>query len=158
MARDSQPLVGGEAVKPVRPPAPNAFVGSKEPPSGADLARALGSAKPVWDRLIAELAAEQEIATQEWKSYSPKAGWALRLLRGKRTIVWLAPCEGCFRVAFILGDRAVAAARESRLPARVLRLIDRAPKYPEGTGVRFEIRNLKDIPALKKLALIKLQN
>jgi hypothetical protein len=158
MARHTQPLVGGETAKPVSALAPNAFIGKAARPTDAELGQALGSAKPVWDRLIADLAAEHEVATQEWNSYSLKAGWALRLLRGKRTIVWMSPLEGCFRVAFILGDKAVAAARQSRLPARVLQLIDQALKYPEGTGLRMEIRGPKDIPAVKKLAVIKLEN
>ena len=44
-----------------------------------------------------------------------KSGWSLRLKVKKRNIVYLAPCNGCFRVAFIFGDRAVAAARQSDL-------------------------------------------
>jgi len=137
---------------------PNAFIGSRQKPADAALAAALGSAKPAWDQLIASLAADHGVTIQEWKSYSAKAGWSLRLLRGKRTIVWLAPCEGCFRVAFILGEKAVAAARQGGVPAPLLRLIDEAEKYPEGTGIRLHVKALKDLPAVKKLAEIKLAN
>jgi len=136
--------------------APNAFIGSKEQPTDAALAEALGSAKAAWDQLIAALAAEYGVTIQEWRCYSPKAGWSLRLLRGKRTIVWLAPCDGCFRAAFILGDKAVAEARKGGLPARVLRLIDEAEKYPEGNAIRLHIKGLKDLPTVKELAEIKL--
>lgn len=139
-------------------PAPNAFVGKATRPSGADLERALGRSKPVWDRLIADLASEHDVAVQEWKSYSVKTGWALRLMRGKRTIVWLAPCEGSFQVAFILGDSALAAARQARLPARVRRLLEQAPRYPEGTGVRLQVKAARDIPLLKTLAAITLHH
>lgn len=118
----------------------------------------MGSTKPVWDGLIADLAAEHDVAIQEWNSYSPKAGWSLRLKRGKRTILWLAPCECCFRVAFILGDKALLAARQSGLSAPALRALDQAQKYPEGTGVRLLIKGPKDIPTVKKLAVVKLAN
>jgi hypothetical protein len=138
--------------------APNAFIGKAKRPTDGELQAALGPAKPVWDRLIADLAVEQSVTNQEWKCYSAKAGWSLRLMQGTRTIVWLAPCVGCFRVAFVLGDKAVKAAREARLPASTLRLIEQAPKYPEGTGVRFEIKGAREIPVLKKLAAIKLAN
>ena len=74
---------------------PNAFIGREETPTDADLAAALGTAKPLWDRLIAEMAERHGVALQEWRSYSAKFGWALRLKRGKRTILWMAPCEGC---------------------------------------------------------------
>ena len=104
------------------------------------------------------MAAQLGVPVQEWNSYSVKAGWSLRLKRAKRTIVWMSPCEGCFRVMFILGDKAVAAARQSGLPARVLRLIDEADKYPEGTGIRLLIKTPRDLPSVKKLAAIKLAN
>jgi hypothetical protein len=79
-------------------------------------------------------------------------------MRKKRTIVWLSPCRDCFRVAFILGDKAVKAARHSGLPQRIVKLIDKAPRYPEGTGVRLEVRRSEDLASVKKLAKVKLEN
>lgn len=137
---------------------PNAFIGKTVRPSDSDLATALGAAKLLWDRVIAELAADLGVAIQEWRSYSPKMGWALRLKRGKRTIVWLAPHAGSFQVLFILGDRAVSAVRQGGVPARVLQLLDEAPRYPEGTGLRLRIRTARDLRPVKQLAAIKLQN
>jgi hypothetical protein len=136
----------------------NAFIGFAAAPSDADLAAVLGPAKPVWDTLIDALNAEGIIDTREWKSYSRKAGWALRLARGKRTIVWLAPCNRQIRIAFILGDKALVAARQSGLPARVLALFDDAPRYPEGTGIRIHIRAARDLPSIRTLARIKCAN
>jgi len=79
-------------------------------------------------------------------------------MRGKRTVVWLVPYAGCFQVAFIFGEKALTAIRQSTLPARVLRMLDEAPTYPEGTGLRLEIRTAKDIAVVKTLAAIKLQH
>ena len=95
----------------------NAFIGKAKKPTEEELAAALGPAKAVWDLFIAGLAEENGVDVQEWSSYSRKAGWSLRLKRKKRTIVWLAPCQRCFRVAFILGDKAMKAARECRASA-----------------------------------------
>ena len=136
----------------------NAFIGRTSQPTDADLARALGPAKAVWDQCIAALAEQHGVNIQEWNSYSVKAGWALRLKHGKRTMVWMAPCNCHFRVMFILGDRAVQAARKSKLPAGVLKAIDEAPKYPEGTGIRLPIKSARDLAAVKKLAFIKMKN
>lgn len=143
---------GGETVE------ANAFIGKATKPTEEELATVLGSAKAVWDRFIAELARDNGVDVQEWSSYSRKAGWSLRLKRKKRTIVWLAPCQGCFRVAFILGDKAMKAARGCALPASVVQILDEAHKYPEGTGVRIAVKGDKDIAVLKKLAEIKLAN
>lgn len=135
----------------------NAFIGQTTQPSDTDLGAALGPAKPVWDRLVADLATDG-VTGLEWRSYSPKAGWALKLKRGKRTIVWLAPLAGSFEVLFLLGDRAVAAAREVELPARILKALDKAARYPEGTGLRLRMRTARDIPVIRRLAAIKLQH
>ena len=70
----------------------------------------------------------------------------------------MAPCEGHFRVAFILGDKAVLVARKSRLSASALRIPDQAQKYPEGTGIRLQIKGPQDLATVKKLAVIKLRN
>ncbi len=117
----------------------NAFIGKTKKPTEGELSKALGPAKLVWDQFIAELTTENGADGGEWSSYSAKAGWALRLKKKKRTIVWLSPCEKCFRAAFILGDRAMKATKEIALPARVKELLEEAPKYAEGTGVRISV-------------------
>lgn len=138
-------------------PTQNAFLGKTTRPSDSDLGKALGGAKPLWDQLVAELASDYDVATREWKSYSAKHGWSLRLKRGKRTIVWLVPYAGSFQILFIFGEKALTAIRQTAVPARVLRMLDEARKYPEGTGLRFQITAAKDIAVVKKLAAIKLQ-
>jgi hypothetical protein len=131
---------------------PNAFIGRTKPPTDDELSAELGAARALWDELLAGLA----LPVQEWNSYSPKAGWSLKLKLGKRTILYLAPCHGSFRVAFVFGAKAVEAARQSKLPKAVIKIIDEAPRYPEGTGVRLEIKARKDLAAVRKLAEVKL--
>jgi hypothetical protein len=133
---------------------PNAFIGRTKAPTDVELSSELGAARVLWDELLAELA----LPIQEWNSYSPKAGWSMKVKQGKRTILYLAPCHNSFRVAFILGAKAVEAARQSKLPKAVIKIIDEAPRYPEGTGVRLEIRARKDLAAVRKLAEVKLAN
>jgi hypothetical protein len=138
---------------------PNAFIGKRETPTDDDLAAELGrSAQGLWDRLLAGLADRHNIVTREWNSYSPKAGWSLRLKRDKRTILYLSPCRGCFRASFALGGKAVEAARASGLPPSVIRIIDSAKRYAEGTGVRIDVNGPADIAVVEKLAAIKLAN
>lgn len=66
--------------------------------------------------------------------------------------------QNSFNVAFILGDKAMQVARQVTFPKRVVKVIDEAPKYPEGAGVRLEVKSSRDIGTLKKLAAIKLAN
>ncbi|MBZ5683377.1 MAG: DUF3788 domain-containing protein [Acidobacteriia bacterium] len=136
----------------------NAFIGKSEKPTAEEVSAALGPSAKLWKQLADWLAEEQGVAVQEWKSISPKYGWTLRLKLKKRIIVHLSPCGGCFRVLFILGDRAIRAARQSNLPQNVAKVIEDAPRYPEGTGVRLVVRGARDLAAIRKLALVKLEN
>ncbi|MBE3132268.1 MAG: DUF3788 domain-containing protein [Acidobacteria bacterium] len=136
----------------------NAFINKPVQPSDAEIAAALGPVKAVWDQFLTGLAQEFDVNVHEWKCHSPKWGWTLRAKRKARTIVWLSPSERCFTVLFILGDKAMRAARQSKLPQRIIDALDAAPKYPEGTGVRLRVSNTRIIGTLKKLAAIKLAN
>lgn len=137
---------------------PNAFIGKPKPPSEKELAVELGPGKRLWDELAAILKEELGVDIQEWNSYSPKAGWSLRLKRRERNIVYLSPHCGCFTASFALGDKALLAARDSGLPASALEIIKEAKKYAEGTAVRITVKAAKDIEVVKKLAIAKLEN
>jgi hypothetical protein len=137
---------------------PNAFIGKAVQPSSDEVSSALGLSGAAWQDLLDWLAKEKGVSDQEWSSVSPKYGWALRMKLKKRNIVYLSPCAGCFRVAFVLGDQAMAAARQSKLPKSVLKTLDEAPHYAEGTGVRLLVHSSKDLEAIRTLAAIKLAN
>ena len=139
--------------------APNAFIGKTRPPTEQEVATALEETKPLWDQIIAALNDKEfGVHDMEWNSYSAKAGWSLKLKQGKRTILYLGPLNKSFRVAFVLGKKAVTAAKASDLPAQMKQFIEDSPVYPEGTGVRFEVRSQKDIAIVLKLARFKLEN
>jgi hypothetical protein len=136
---------------------PNAFIGRTVIPTESEITAALGSTSELWKQLV-DWFTRQGVSDREWKSISPKYGWAVRLKLKKRTIVYLGPCSGSFRVSFVLGDRAVAAAQQSDLSKNTLKLLDEAPRYAEGTGLRLMVRTAKDLASVRKLALIKLAN
>ena len=137
---------------------PNAFIGKPKKPTDDELSVVLGAAKPLWDQLLVELADQHDTGIHEWNSYSLKAGWSLKVKRGTRTILYLSPYRGGFRASFALGDKAVKAAFQSDLPVRVLKLIREAKRYAEGTAVRIDVKTGQDVPIIKKLAELKLEN
>jgi uncharacterized protein DUF3788 len=137
---------------------PNAFIGKPDKPTDEVLAAELGAAKALWDQLLADLAKESNLHVHEWNSYSPKAGWSLRLQHKKRSIVYLSPYKNGFRASLALGDKAVQAARRSNFPAHVLKSISQAKRYAEGTAVRIEVCEAKDLAVFKKLVALKLEN
>ena len=61
-------------------------------------------------------------------------------------------------VSFVLGDKAVAAARASDLPKSLIKKIAEARRYAEGTGVRLIVHQPEDLASIRKLVEIKLKN
>jgi hypothetical protein len=127
-------------------------------PKPGELAEALGRTSKLWDELQSHLSAQYDPLSADWGFAGQNWGWSLRLKHKKRTVLYLTPCKRHFLVGFVLGEKAVRAAHEAGLPASVLEHIDSAPKYAEGRGVRFEVRNKKDLEAVKNLAAIKMAN
>ena len=131
----------------------NAFIGKSTAPTAEELAQVLGRGQKLWDTLIADLAKDHQIEPEGWNSYSPKAGWSLPLRYKKRRIVYLgAMKEGFLLVSFILGDKALAAAKAAGLAIPI------GQRYPEGTAVRLEVRKAADVKLAKRIAAIKLAN
>ena len=116
----------------------------------------LGGAGALWSRLHADLASEFGPLAEKWSFSKTTNRWSLQLKRKQRTVVYLIPCRGHFLASFALGERACAAAQGGGLPASLLATIESAPRYPEGRGVRLEVRSGKDVVNVTTLAAIKM--
>jgi Protein of unknown function (DUF3788) len=129
-------------------------------PGKREIAGTLGKAGALWTGLHGDLSSRFGPLEEKW-SFSRKTNhWALQLKekKKKRTILYLIPLAGCFQAAFALGEKACAAAQSSTLPAAALDIIERAPRYPEGRGVRLDVRSRKDVETVKAIAAIKMAN
>jgi hypothetical protein len=131
------------------------FADRSRPPREADLAGVLGAAAKPWRDLRAAVMQACAPIEPEWRFTSASTGWGLRLKHGKRVLLYMTPGEGCFLASFALGEKAVEAARAAKLPARVLAVVDAAPRYAEGRGVRFEVRSGALVGAIARLVAIK---
>ena len=136
-------------------PAPIADSGTN-PPDEKTLARTLGGTKVLWDELIRHVETEHAPVTHRWTASKTSALGFLRLVQKKRTILYLLPREGCFLTAFVFGEKATAAVRDSDVPAAVVTMLNAARPYAEGRGIRLETRTARDLATIKKLAAIKM--
>jgi Protein of unknown function (DUF3788) len=127
-------------------------------PTEADLARALKRSFVFWNDLKEQIASRFTPLTFEWGFSSKSTGWGLRLKHKERIILYMTPCEGHFLASFALGDKAVQAARNSKLPAAIMQVVDGAQKYPEGRGVRLKVTSARDVRNIEKLAVIKMSS
>jgi hypothetical protein len=133
----------------------SAFEDREVPPDEQSLAATLGRTSGLWTQLTDSLQSAYGPLREEWRFAGAKFGWSCRMQQPKRTLVYLTPCRGHFLASFALGERACAEARTAGLPASVLALIEAAPCYAEGRGVRIPVRRRSDVEAVRKLAAIK---
>lgn len=136
----------------------NAFAGQATQPTERKLASVLGNSHALWQNLVSDLKRDLQLDGEEWNTYSVKAGWSFRLQKKKRNIVYLGPRAGWFLASFVLGEKAVSAARKGDFPAAILKMIDEAKRYAEGTAVRIEVHVAADANVVRALARIKVEN
>lgn len=134
----------------------SAFDDQTRRPGPRDLSRVLGGAAALWRQLVAHMTRTYAPMTEQWNFSGAKYGWSLRLKQKDRVILYLTPQAGCFLVGLALGEKAADAARDRGLPASVLEIIDRAPRYAEGRGIRLTIAAGDDLAAIQELAALKM--
>jgi hypothetical protein len=84
-------------------------------------------------------------------------GWSLRLKRGKQVVLYMTPQTGAFLAGIVLGEKAVRTAHESDVTRAVLTIIDRAPRYAEGRGIRIRVATRSDLRVVQQLAALKMR-
>lgn len=142
------------AVKSV--PCLSAFEQKTKQPTTAELRRTLGPAADAWDALAEHISTTYSATVQQWNFSGAKFGWSMRLGTAKRVILYLIPQRGSFLVGIVLGGKAVAAAQRADLPTAIIEAIAQAPRYAEGTGIRVPVWSVSDLPAIEKLAALKM--
>lgn len=134
------------------------FDDKEHQPKDSDLVEALAETQRYWDDLKSILVENFQPLSADWGFSGKKWGWSLRIKQKARTLLYMTPRGGHFVVGFALGQKAVDAAHATDLPRSVLELIDAAPKYAEGRGVRLEVRTDDDLRSVVRLADVKMAN
>lgn len=132
------------------------FEDKNHPPGSAEIKGALGRAAALWDDLISRIGVRHPPITELWHFGGSKYGWSLRLKRRERIVLYMIPQRGNFLAGIVLGEKAVQAAQKQGLAADVLAMVDSAPRYAEGRGVRFTVTTQRHVQAAADLAAAKM--
>jgi hypothetical protein len=97
-------------------------------PSADELAVLLGKSHSAFQALTHDRGG----ATCEWKRYSKKAPWVMKVSEGDRTLFYLTPQANQFEVTVVLGERAAEAALAGRVRKQLHAAIRSAKPYVEG--------------------------
>ncbi len=116
------------------------------------LHRALGQSLSLWEESIAFLERRQAGIVSEWKFYSKKAGWCLKLANSKgKNLLFLLPQDGYFIATVNMGEKLREQVLQLDLQEKNKQLIRDATVYAEGISVLFSIQDADDLADLKLL-------
>jgi hypothetical protein len=134
------------------------FDDKSKQPTEQMLAKAIGKLYQLWTDIAEYVVEKYPKAIKEWKYPGVKYGWSFRLKDKKRNIVYMGPREDHIMVAFVFGNKGVDVVQNSKLPQSIKDELRNAKKYPEGRGIRLQVRNKTYVANIKTLADIKLAN
>jgi hypothetical protein len=123
------------------------------PPSADELTRLLGRSHTAFQAIAHDRAG----ATCEWKRYSTKAPWVLKISESERTLFYLMPQAGRFEVTVVLGERATEVALAGRVRPELHAAIRSAKPYVEGRPVRVMVTSRADLAGVEELVAVKLK-
>jgi hypothetical protein len=86
---------------------------------------------------------------REWKYYGEKYGWQLKIMSGKKALLYLIPAEHSFRVALAVRENEREALLHSALPPEVTSQLTAGKKYAEGYPIRFRVQRAADLKPVK---------
>jgi hypothetical protein len=150
------PRIGGRPAAEVWHVALSAFGDPMAAPSAGTLAEVLGEAAAWWSALVDGTRAIAGEISEAWSFGGPRTGWSMRLLRGDRVLAYLTPQAGKFLVGVVLGEKAIAAATAGLASEGTLAVVEAAPRYAEGRGVRIIVETEADLAVATELARIKI--
>jgi hypothetical protein len=135
----------------------SAFADPASAPTPNQLDGTLGSAAPRWEAIVADVRRLAGELDETWNYAGAKYGWSMRLVRKGRNLVYLTPQDGTLLVGVALGEKAIAAAEAAGFVSdRTRAIVEAAPRYAEGRGIRFAVATDDDLVVTHELARIKL--
>ena len=122
-------------------------------PSADELVGLLGKSKSAFLALTHDRAGP----TCEWKRYSKKSPWVMKVSEGDRTLFYVTPQANQFEVTVVLGQRAAQAALAGEVREGLHAAIRSAKPYVEGRPVRVVIAGKADLAGVAELVAVKLK-
>ena len=127
-------------------------------PNDDMVALALAETFPLWEDIQNHVRENYPSVSSEWKHYGKSSGWVGKLYSKKRNLLFFIPLNGCFRLRFCFGEKAVACIEVSDLPEDIKETIRAAKSYVEGRGIDININSSEQLDSVKILVKIKFEN
>lgn len=132
------------------------FADKDKHPVDPDLKEVLSETYPVWRDIVEHFYQHYPDVSEKWNYSGKNYGWSLRIISKKRNIIYLIPCLGYFKFAFVFGKKGVDETMNSNVCVEIKNELSKARTYAEGTGFRMDVKNDKMLKDIKELIRIKM--
>jgi hypothetical protein len=134
------------------------FMDKATVPTEDILSEKIGPSFSWWTEIREFVLASCKNCVAEWNFPGKNYGWSYRIKDKKRAIIYLLPRNGCFKVAFVFGQKATDQILESDISAEIKDQLMKAKKYAEGRGISIDVADEDILMEIKKLVWIKMKN
>ena len=93
-----------------------------------------------------------------WKYYKDGKSWLLRIMKKKKTICWIRILDDTFRVAFWFAEKLEPIILDSDLPDKLKLEYKNAKNFNKSRCIYIDMKDSEDLPNVKELIDIKVQN
>ena len=125
-------------------------------PDDLKLNETLGKSFDLWVELKNVVKNEIGVVSEEWKFYSAKSGWTMKLIYKKKNLFFFSPYKNYFLISFVFGKKGEEQVLNSGVDERIKTDLSNAVKYVEGKGVAIEVRTKKNIKDILEMVKIKI--
>lgn len=118
----------------------------------------IGSVYSIYKSIESEVREFKHGVQPIWKFYGKKNGWLLKLMSGKRNVLFIVPQKGYFRISFTFGNSLFDEIKNSDVNENIKNDFFQTKKYAEGRTIQLSVDNeliLQDIIALIKIKMKK---
>ncbi len=130
------------------------FSQENSPPEPAEVAARLGTAGPLWDRLVIFIQAHYDMVG-DMVYGGKKYGWTLWYRQGGKSLVTLYPQENAFVAQVVLSKEQVEQALALDLGETAARLLRAAPQLPDGCWLFVQVAGPAEAAAVEQLLQVK---
>ena len=134
------------------------FSDKNKTPATNDLIKSLGDTYQFWQVIFDYVILKYPKGVEEWNYSGDKFGWSFRVKDKKRILIYMLPRDKFFKVAFVIGQKAVDLILKSPISNEIKLELQSAKVYAEGRGIRIDIKSVLIMQDIKRLIDFKLSN
>jgi hypothetical protein len=117
----------------------------------------IGNRKELWLQILDYMVANHKDITEQWNFYNDGKCWMFRIMKKKKTVLWIGVLKDTFRVGFWFGNKAEPIILKSDISKKSKDFYKNAKQTKIGKGIAIVMSDAADVEDVKKLTELKLK-